>query len=426
MKRVVLPAALAVVVLFGCALGLWAGLVRSVAAAMSAQARLAGEALNANVPFTPDLARTLLQAGLRVVLVDHDAGTVIDATAGSVVVRSQPEPGTLPPPPPGAPPPPPGLARAPGPPPEQRAPPSAFAVAFVRLQPIHIERGTRAIDVAPDLALLHVWFVLDVAGFVLGALAIVGIATARVVARAQRDRRALEARVNERAEAVERYQRFLAETGHELRTPLSVLTGYIDILRAGNAAGAVDQRMLDGMHAEAARMRRLVEKMMTLARLDSQASVPRLLDIATAAREAAQTLRGRYPDRDVRVDAEQSASIVIDADDFSAAVGNLLENAVRYAPQSPITIETRVRDGRAVTAVIDRGPGIGEEEREAIFDRFYRGGGRALGEGLGLGLAIVRRVAGRWSGTIDCSSTDGRTEFRLSFPVADEEHDGTA
>jgi signal transduction histidine kinase len=295
----------------------------------------------------------------------------------------------------------------------------------VRLPPNHTERNGRAIDIAPDLPTLVHWFLLDVAALLVGVLIIAGVATARVLARSRRDREALEARIGERAAAVERYQRFLAETGHELRTPLTVMMGYVDILRANNS-GAVDQRILDGMYAETTRMRGLVEKMMTLARLDSQVAVPRLLDIGTAAREAAQTLRRRYPEREILAQTDASASIIIDADDFSAAVGNLLENAVTYAPGSPIAIETRVRDGRAIVAVIDRGPGIGAGEREAIFDRFYRGGGRALGEGLGLGLAIVRRVAERWNGTIDVTSGDGKTEFRLAFPVADEERDGSA
>jgi signal transduction histidine kinase len=423
MNRVVVPAALAVIVLLGSAAGVWVALVRGVATAMSVQSRVAGEALDANVPLTPALARSLLQPGLHVVLVDHGTGTVVDATAGAIVERTQPENGEPPPPPPGAPPPP-G-----GPPPGAQAPlgePSVFARFFVGLAPIHVDRGDRSIDVTPDLAVLLRWFVLDVLAAVLGAFAIAGFATSRVVERSRRDRRALEARITERAEAADRYQRFLAETGHELRTPLTVMMGYVDILRAGNAAGAVDPRILEGMHAETTRMRGLVEKMMTLARLESQVTVPRLLDAGTAVREAAQTVQRRYPQREVRVLTERTASIVIDADDFSAALGNLLENAVTYAPESPIAIETRVRDGQVTIAVIDRGPGIGEEEREAIFGRFYRGGGRALGEGLGLGLAIVRRVADRWNGTIDVTDGDGRTEFRLTFPVADEERDGIA
>lgn len=421
MNRVVVPAALAVLVLLGCAAGVWVALVRSVAGAMVAQSRLASESLAANVPFTPALARTLVQPGLHVVLVDRANGAVLDATAGGVIERPPPGGGGMMPPPP----PPMGGPPGGGGPPAG-AQPSVFAHTIVRLAPLHVERGDRSIDITPDLEVLLRWFLIDVAAFVIGALLIAGFATARVVARSRRDRRALEARITERAEAVERYQRFLAETGHELRTPLTVLTGYIDILRASNATGAVDARILDGMHAESTRMRRLVEKMMTLARLESQAAVPRLLDVGTAVREAAQTLARRYPQRAVNVATERTASIIIDADDFSAAVGNLLENAITYAPDSPIAVETRVRDGRVTTAVIDRGPGIGEAEREAIFDRFYRGGGRALGEGLGLGLAIVRRVAERWKGTIDCTSADGRTEFRLAFPVADEESDGIA
>jgi signal transduction histidine kinase len=430
MKRVVVPAALAVLVLLGCAAGVWVALVRGVAASMVAQSRLAGESLDADVPFTPALARALLAPGLRVVIVDRATRTVIDAGGSGVIVRTPPADGGAPPPPPGAPPPgggfPPPEGGPPGAAPPQPAPFSAFAQTFVRLAPMRVERDDRSIGISPDLEVLVHWFLIDVAGFVLGSLVIAGLTTARVLALAQRDREALEARVTERAAAVERYQRFLAETGHELRTPLTVMMGYVDILRAGNAAGAIDQRILDGMHAETTRMRGLVEKMMTLARLDSQAAVPRLLDAGTAAREAALTVQGRYLQRDIRALTTQTASIIIDADDLSAAVGNLLENAVRYAPDSPIAIETRVRDGRVTIAVTDRGPGIGEAEREAIFDRFYRGGGRALGEGLGLGLAIVRRVAERWNGTIDCTSGEGRTEFRLSFPVADEEHDGSA
>jgi signal transduction histidine kinase len=429
MNRVFLPAALAVLVLLGSAAGVWLALVHGVAAAMAAQAQLAGESLDARLPFTPALAQTLLQPGLHVVLIDRMNGTAIDASASAIATRSIPAGGPPPPPPPGAPDT--GAPPAGAPPPGQgpRAQPgpyTGFARAFVRLRPIHTERDGRVIDIAPDLPVLVRWFALDVALLLLGILVIAGLATARVIARARRDREALEARIGERAAAVERYQRFLAETGHELRTPLTVMMGYVDILRAGNGAGAVDQRILDGMHAETTRMRGLVEKMMTLARLDSQAAVPRLLDIGTAAREAALTVQRRYPERDIRAVTDASASIIIDADDFAAAVGNLLENAVRYAPDSPIVIETRVRDGRAVAAVIDRGPGIGAEEREAIFDRFYRGGGRALGEGLGLGLAIVRRVAERWHGTIDVTSGDGKTEFRLSFPVADEESDGSS
>jgi signal transduction histidine kinase len=297
---------------------------------------------------------------------------------------------------------------------------------MARVAPIRVERDGRAIKIALDPLELGRWLALDIACFVVGSLVIAGTASVRVAYAARAERRALEARVAERRAAAERYQRFLAETGHELRTPLTVITGYVDILRARGGGAPLDERIVDGMHAETARMRVLVEKMLLLARLESDASVPRLLDVATAAREAAQTLQRRYPDHDVRLEAHQTASIVIDADDYAAALGNVLENAVKYAPGSPILIETSVRDGQTTTSISDRGPGVDVEEQPVIFDRFYRGRDRAVGEGLGLGLAIVKRVADRWNGTVGCESADGTTVFRLTFPLADEEIDGVA
>ena len=147
MNRVVVPAALAVLILLGSAAGIWVALLRGVATAMTAQSRLASETLDANVPFTPALARALVQQGLHVVLVDHNLGIVIDATASGAIVRPGPgDGGQLPGAPPGAPPPPPGA------PPPQGARPSAFAESFVRLVPLRVMRGDRSIDITPDLS----------------------------------------------------------------------------------------------------------------------------------------------------------------------------------------------------------------------------------------------------------------------------------
>jgi two-component system OmpR family sensor kinase len=287
-------------------------------------------------------------------------------------------------------------------------------------------RADQSVTILADGHDLGLWCALDVACFLVGMIAIGGSTAARVGAHGRAERAALVARAKERGDAAERYKRFLADTGHELRTPLTVMSGYVDILRARSASEPLDERILEGMHAETSRMRVLVEKMMTLARLESTLTVPRLLDLGTAAREAALTLQRRYPDHEVRVFVERSASIVIDADDYAAALGNILENAVKYAPESPVIIETSVQDGNGTTTVTDRGPGIRPEEQSAIFERFQRGAGRAFGEGLGLGLAIVKRVADRWNGSVACTSVPGHTTFRLTFPLADEERYGTA
>jgi two-component system OmpR family sensor kinase len=294
------------------------------------------------------------------------------------------------------------------------------------MPPVIVTRGERQIRISPDIRELQAWLGLDALGFAAGIAVVGGLGTTRALAIGRAERATLEAKIAERREAAERYQRFLAETGHELRTPLTVLSGYVDILRGRAPDEPLDERIVDGMQAEAARMRVLVDKMMTLARLEAHVGVPRLLDVATAAREAAQTVQRRYPDRTIRVDARQTASIVIDADDYAAALGNVLENAVKYAPGSPIEIETTVSAGAATTAVVDHGPGILAQDRLAIFERFNRGRKRGFGEGLGLGLAIVKRIVDRWEGSVDCESAPGRTIFRLSFPLADEEQYGLA
>ena len=313
----------------------------------------------------------------------------------------------------------PGLPGA-GPP--RHGPVGTLALSLARLPPVRVERGDRALEIAPDVDVLARWLTIDALALVAGIIAIAGITANRASALQRERRRALEARAAEQAAAAERFRRFLAEAGHELRTPLTVMAGYVEIARSQDGRAPLDERVVDGMHAETSRMRVLVEKMMTLARLESDAAVPRLVDVATAAREAAHTLLRRYPKRTVEVRINSTGSIVIDADDFAAALGNLVENAVKHAPDSPVVIETWVRDGSASAAVIDRGPGIADADRDAIFEQFYRG--RAGGEGLGLGLAIVKRVADRWNGSVECRSCNGSTVFRLTFPLADEErHD---
>lgn len=422
MKRAVLFAAVATAVLVCAAAGVWILLVHSIADAMTAQALVARELLDTGAPVGEDFARSVVRPGIHILAADRRTGVVVDGGSAGIRTLSAPEGATAPPPagPPGARPPgEPNLGEMLGVGPPRPGAVGSIALALARLRPVRVERGERAVEIAPDVRVLSDWLAAD-AGLLLACIvAVVAIAANRSAAHSREQRRALERRAAERAAAAERYQRFLAEAGHELRTPLTVMSGYVDILRSRLEGEPLDDRLVEGMHAETARMRMLVEKMMTLARLEAHGGVPRLLDVASAARDAAQTIRRRYPGRNVDVRTEQTASVIIDADDYAAAIGNILENAVKYAPHSAVLIETGVRDGSASIAVIDRGPGIPANARDAIFEQFYRG--HDGGEGLGLGLAIVKRVADRWNGSVDCESGGGRTVFRLTFPLADEE-----
>jgi signal transduction histidine kinase len=438
MKRVVVTAVVAAVVATAVAFGVWLGAVALVGATIDAQGRAAADLLAADAPISEALVVTIRRPGTHVVAADRDAGIWVDAGSAGVHsgVGAPPAAGprAQPPPPPPRPPddeqpPPAERPAAPDNGPQARLERLGLlgiaAQAFIHHRPVRVERGARSITISPDALEFARWFELDLALLALALGAIAFAALRRLTRDARTQRAELERRATERDEAARRYQRFLAETGHELRTPLTVMAGYVDILRSRNLDEPLDARIIEGMHAETARMRVLVEKMMTLARLESQVTVPRLLDVGTAAREAANTVQRRYPAREIRAVTDATASIVIDADDYAAALINLLENAVKYAPLSPVTVATAVAGTEAITSVTDLGPGISASEQRTIFEPFFRGGDR-MAEGLGLGLAIVKRVVDRWNGRVGCESVPGRTTFTLVFPIAEEERDAVA
>jgi signal transduction histidine kinase len=166
-------------------------------------------------------------------------------------------------------------------------------------------------------------------------------------------------------------------------------------------------------------MRALVEKMLLLSRLESGEKVPSIVSVAAVSDDVAEDLRVQFPGRDIDVACDRGARIRIDENDLYEAERNLVENALRYAPGSTISVSACVRDGVAEIAVSDRGPGIPKSEQRLIFERFYRGQDRTDAEGTGLGLAIVRRVAERWNGTVALDSNGSGTRVVLRFPNAE-------
>lgn len=356
------------------------------------------------------IARSLAAPSLNVAVEDRVAGHVYVVQDDVLAARP------LPPGPPAGP----GEG---GPPPEARMRSvfARFGGPLSGIVPIRIGDGDRAVRVGPNADAIGRYFAAD-AALVLAIWAIAfGVAVRVESGRARAERRRLEATLEERRAAAAEFQRFLADAGHELRTPLTVVSGYADLLATAVAGDERAERMLAEMRAEAARMRALVEKMLMLARLESPVSVPHLIDVLAVVRDAAASVRAAHPDRSIEVRSSGDASVVIDADDLYEAVRNLVENAVRYAPGSPVIAEVSARDGAVHVVVSDRGEGIAPDEREKIFDRFYRGRDRSGGDGSGLGLSIVSRVAERWNGRIALRSEPGETAFDLSFPLAEEE-----
>jgi len=223
----------------------------------------------------------------------------------------------------------------------------------------------------------------------------------------------------ERARVEEHMRRFLGEAGHEMRTPLTVISGYLDVLERGGIDNAeVRGLALPTMRTETRRLRALVERLMTLARLEGDdRRETEIVDVVSSARDAIGEVKAARGGT-IRLRAAADHVVVAEPAEVYEAIVNLVDNAVKYGGGNPVdvTIESD-EDGGTVVRVTDRGPGIGEADRARLFERFFRGEAANGIEGSGLGLAIVARAAERSHGTValESSGPDGTT-FRLTFP----------
>jgi signal transduction histidine kinase len=229
---------------------------------------------------------------------------------------------------------------------------------------------------------------------------------------------ALDAARGETEAMLERQREFVADASHELRTPLTSVLANLDLLA----------EELHGEQAETAeaalrstrRMRRLVADLLLLARADANRVAPRKpTDLAGVLVEAVSELEPVAADHEISIEAEP---VIVSgaSDELHRLVLNLVENALRHTPPGThVRASTSVRDGEAVLVVEDDGPGIPDELRQRIFERFVRGG-RDGGRGSGLGLAIVRSVAESHGGTVAIETPGGHggTRFVIRLPVA--------
>ncbi|MBL8673683.1 MAG: PAS domain-containing protein, partial [Rhodospirillales bacterium] len=222
---------------------------------------------------------------------------------------------------------------------------------------------------------------------------------------------------------------FVANASHELRTPLASLTGFIETLQ-GPARGDADahERFLAIMAEQAGRMRRLVEDLLSLSRIEQREHQPPTgrVEIGPLLRGLATALEMRATGRGVALAVEVAddlPAIPGDRDELAMAIQNLIDNAVKYARAgTTVRIEARPAAGGTVAvSVRDEGEGIAPEHLSRLTERFYRvdsARSREMG-GTGLGLAIVKHIVSRHRGALTVASEPGEgSVFTITLPTS--------
>jgi len=218
-------------------------------------------------------------------------------------------------------------------------------------------------------------------------------------------------------------QRFIADAAHQLRTPVAALKTQTELAVRQVGQGEA-QATLQQLHTAADHAARLVSQLLTLARAEpgSHRSVMReRLNLEALARETAGDWVPRALNRGIDLGFDDSSSAAeISADPFLVRelLNNLIDNAINYTPSGGrITVRVLQNEGRPTLEVEDDGCGIPEEERERVFERFYRNAG-GTPEGCGLGLAIVREIAQGHGATasIHSGADDRGTRMVITFP----------
>ena len=228
---------------------------------------------------------------------------------------------------------------------------------------------------------------------------------------------------------------FLAAVSHELRTPLTSIVGYLEILRDGEVGPLLpaQAKMLTGINRSAVRLRRLVEDVLTMAKIEARSfkTARRPVKLADLVMEAADSARPDAEARGVTLTADRpEGDLVIngDADQLDRALANLLSNAVKFTPSggqvwagaAVIPAVPPFRQPVAEVTIRDTGIGIPEVDQKHIFEQFFRASNavKQAIQGTGIGLTIVRSIVANHHGTMDLQSREGEgTTVVIRLPL---------
>ena len=218
--------------------------------------------------------------------------------------------------------------------------------------------------------------------------------------------------------AVSAQRRFSDDAGHELRTPITIVRGHLDVLNPTDPDDVKSTVAL--VDDELDRMNRIVSDLLLLARAEQPSFLhPKLVDVGTLTRDVFEKL-GALGDREFILQAVEEMTAVLDAQRITQALLALADNACRYTSDGDrIGLGSAREKGLLKFWVSDSGPGIGDDDRARIFERFSRGrpGGKRS-DSAGLGLAIVRAIAVAHGGNVRLDSVAGHgATFTVLVPI---------
>ena len=249
------------------------------------------------------------------------------------------------------------------------------------------------------------------------SLALNGMLTQIQRAMASSEASAAQARTSE-----ERMRRFITDASHELRTPLTTIRGFAELYRQGAARDV--EMLMSRIESESRRMGLLVEDLLLLAQLDAQRPLERKrVDLLALATDAVHDAQSIAPQRRIRVevfDGPGTPEVVGDEARLRQVLSNLMANALQHTPEGTgVTVRVGTDEDDTVVEVCDEGPGMGPEDAQRIFERFYRADAsrtRASG-GTGLGLSIVDSLVYAHGGNVSVTTGPGQgCRFRVKLP----------
>lgn len=219
---------------------------------------------------------------------------------------------------------------------------------------------------------------------------------------------------------------FIANVSHELKTPMTIIAGYIGGLLDGTIPPEREAETLELVRDEVLRLSRMVSSMTQLSQLQSgQGEGPKLqsFDICEMAMRVLLGMEGRINEKNLRVGLilpeQEEAYVLSEPDGMTQVLTNLLDNAVKFSEEGgELTVSIIRRSGQYVVSVRNTGPTIPQEEIRYIFDRFHKTDRSRSKDkdGLGLGLYLVKNILGAQKADIFVTSEDGTTEFTFALP----------